>query len=623
MKVLIVLILIGLLILGVVLAVFLLRKPVCQLSEDQKEIYTLTSEPDSTEYTFECKSGWWGDESKITYEPCSDQEPYFKSIQGCTKICDLKEDERDKYVLNPQIIADGPDANASYSITCKEDYEQEGDEIKFECNDGIITFNEGFGCKERLTCQAGEYIKDNNCTPCPSGKTTIPDNDSEECFLDKDILQEQSRFFVMNESCQITGPQSAGILSGCSFPIGDASNHSLLYRSSVNADKDIWRLLDRDDGQYIIDNSEKVWADPKEGKSSWLASGVCNGLGYDVISGPDHGWTSSDLVKKAFSQDGFSYAQDATSRAAGVLWETLEDVEPSMTVCDVTSCESGKLCDGYSGLDTCSYSRVINPPDYSPMRSSYSSCVTDNGNNDCKKGRTWGGPRNYPATRSDGWDKRGALGGTAWENRHNFVFGAYYMRMAATAGWSSMKYGINEPISSPENYSNQEQIGAPWIQIDMEESTTIDGILTQGAAGAGPSRKSQGEVYSYKIAVYNNGEWTFVKPEDTPESKYTGVSWKLEDGTLKEWGTMAGWTEDDGLFKGNHNIRDSWPDNRTGYTLLDASETRPYKEFAEDIHYSKLKEPVTTTKVRIYPMHYVGHMLALRWGLMRSSCDSS
>ena len=149
MKVVIFLILIWLLILGVVLAVFLLRKPdeVCQLTNDQKEIYTLTSEPDSTEYTFECKSGWWKVGSEITYEPCSDQgsEHYFTSIQGCTKICDLSEDQQGMYDLKKQVTADGPDANASYSITCNEDFQPEGDGIKFKCNDGIITFDDGFG----------------------------------------------------------------------------------------------------------------------------------------------------------------------------------------------------------------------------------------------------------------------------------------------------------------------------------------------------------------------------------------------------------------------------------------------------------------------------------------------
>jgi len=243
MNVLIVMLLIGLLILGVVLAVFLLRKPdvVCQLSEDQKEIYTLTSEPDSTEYTFECKSGWWSDGSEITYEPCSDQgsEHYFRSIQGCNKVCDLSEDQKEIYTLtsepdsteytfecksgwwgdgseityeacsdqgsehyftsiqgctkvcglsedqqgmydiNAIITSSGPDANASYSITCSDGFEQEGEEIQFVCNDGIITFGGGFGCNSEGTGNS------------PTGDSLTEEQSSQDGSLTGDSLTEE------------------------------------------------------------------------------------------------------------------------------------------------------------------------------------------------------------------------------------------------------------------------------------------------------------------------------------------------------------------------------------------------------------------------------------------------
>ena len=54
---------------------------VCQLSDSQKEIYELTSEEDSTDYAFRCKTGFSGNPTDISFE-CSDDkdDTYFTSI---------------------------------------------------------------------------------------------------------------------------------------------------------------------------------------------------------------------------------------------------------------------------------------------------------------------------------------------------------------------------------------------------------------------------------------------------------------------------------------------------------------------------------------------------------------
>lgn len=124
---------------------------VCQLSDSQKEIYELTSEEDSTDYAFRCKTGFSGNPTDISFE-CSDDkdDTYFTSISGCEPDCTLSDQQSEKYEMQDD------------EISCKDGYVQEGDEITPSCANGSYTFPAGFGCVNEdgggaVECKIGDY----------------------------------------------------------------------------------------------------------------------------------------------------------------------------------------------------------------------------------------------------------------------------------------------------------------------------------------------------------------------------------------------------------------------------------------------------------------------------------